>query len=87
MVKQKDMPAGKSDLPAGRRGKFEVEGTVIETLPNTMFRVKLEKNRVILAHLAGKMKIHHITVMPGDKVRVEMTPYDDNRGRIVYRHR
>ena len=67
--------------------KFEVEGEVTEKLPNTMFRVKLDDGQMILAHLAGKMRIHHIEVMPGDKVKIETTPYDKTKGRIVYRFR
>jgi len=65
--------------------KIEAEGTVIEALPNTMFRVELTDGRVILCHLSGKMRLHYIKVMPGDKVKVEMTPYDETKGRIVYR--
>jgi translation initiation factor IF-1 len=66
-------------------GKFEVEGKVKEALPNTMFRVEIEGGKIILCHLAGKMRIYRIKVMPGDNVRVEMTPYDSARGRIIYR--
>ena len=65
----------------------EIEGKVIEALPNTMFRVKLTDGRLVLCHLSGKMRINYIKIMPGDKVRVEMTPYDDKRGRIIYRLR
>lgn len=65
--------------------KFEVEGEVTETLPNTLFRVKLDGGRIILCYLSGKMRINYIRIMPGDRVKVEMTPYDENRGRIVYR--
>jgi translation initiation factor IF-1 len=65
--------------------KTMVEGTVVEALPNTMFRVELEPNRVILCTLAGKMRMHYIKVMPGDRVKVEMSPYDLTKGRIVYR--
>ena len=68
-----------------REAKIEFDGEVIESLPNTTFRVRLEDNRVIFCHLAGKMRIHHIKVMIGDKVRVEMTPYDETKGRIVKR--
>lgn len=67
------------------KGKIEAKGVVTEALPNTMFRVKLEDGRIILSHLSGKMRIHHIKVMPGDAVRVELTPYDKTKGRIVYR--
>lgn len=65
----------------------EVRGTVTEALPNTMFRVELEDGRVILATLRGKMRRHYIRILPGDKVRVEMTPYDEERGRIVWREK
>jgi translation initiation factor IF-1 len=68
-----------------QEGKTEVEGIVSESLPNTMFRVKLADGRVILCHLAGKMRMHFIRILPGDKVKVEMTPYDQMKGRIVYR--
>lgn len=67
--------------------KAEVEGVVTEALPNTMFRVELEDGRIILCHLSGKMRIHYIKVMPGDRVKVETTPYDETKGRIVYRCR
>ena len=62
-----------------------VEGEVVETLPNGMFRVKLESGHEILAHISGKMRIHFIRILPGDKVRVELSPYDLTRGRITYR--
>lgn len=65
----------------------EANGVILESLPNTTFKVKLEDGREILAHLAGKMRLHHITVMPGDQVKVQMSPYDKDRGRIVYRVR
>jgi translation initiation factor IF-1 len=60
-------------------------GQVLETLPNATFRVKLDEGKEVLCHLAGKLRLYHIRVLPGDKVTVEMTPYDDRRGRIVYR--
>lgn len=66
-------------------GTSEVIGQVIEALPNTMFRVKLNDGRIILCHLSGKMRINYIRIMPGDQVRVELTPYDQNKGRIVFR--
>lgn len=66
---------------------IEVEGIVTEALPSTMFRVKLENNAVILAHLSGKMKKNYIRIVPGDKVRVALSPYDLTKGRIVYRER
>lgn len=64
---------------------IEVQGTVVETLPNAMFRVKLDNGHVILAHISGKMRMHFIRILPGDKVTVEMSPYDLTRGRITYR--
>lgn len=65
----------------------EANGVVIEALPNTTFKVKLEDDREILAHLAGKMRLYRIKVMPGDQVKVQFSPSDLNRGRIVYRNR
>jgi len=64
---------------------IEVEGTVIETLPNAMFRVELENGHRVLAHISGKMRMHFITILPGDKVTIELSPYDLTRGRITYR--
>jgi len=64
---------------------IEVQGSVSETLPNAMFRVKLDNGHVILAHISGKMRMHFIRILPGDKVTVEMSPYDLTRGRITYR--
>lgn len=64
---------------------IEVEGTVVETLPNAMFRVELENGHRILAHISGKMRMHFIKILPGDKVTVELSPYDLTRGRIIYR--
>lgn len=64
---------------------IEVEGTVIEPLPNAMFRVELENGHKVLAHISGKMRMHFIKILPGDKVTVELSPYDLTRGRIVYR--
>lgn len=69
------------------QGSIEVEGVVREVLPNTLFRVEVEGGRLILCHLSGKMRIHFIKIMPGDRVRVEMTPYDKEKGRITYRLR
>jgi translation initiation factor IF-1 len=64
---------------------IEVEGTVIEPLPNAMFRVELENGHKVLAHISGKMRMHYIRILPGDKVVVELSPYDLTRGRITYR--
>lgn len=60
-------------------------GIVVETLPNATFKVRLDEGKEVLGHLAGKLRIYRIKILPGDKVQVEMTPYDENRGRIVYR--
>jgi translation initiation factor IF-1 len=67
--------------------KLEIDGEVTEALPNLLFRVTLENDHQLLAHLAGKMRRFRIRVLPGDKVRVEVSPYDLNRGRIVYRYK
>ena len=64
---------------------IEVEGTILESLPNAMFQVKLENGHVILAHISGKIRMNFIKILPGDRVTVELTPYDFNRGRITYR--
>jgi translation initiation factor IF-1 len=64
---------------------ISVEGTVVEPLPNAMFKVELDNKHVVLAHISGKMRMHFIRILPGDKVRVELSPYDLTRGRIVYR--
>jgi len=64
---------------------ISVEGTVVETLPNAMFRVKLENGHRVLAHISGKMRMHFIKILPGDRVMVELSPYDFSRGRITYR--
>jgi translation initiation factor IF-1 len=64
---------------------IETEGTVIETLPNAMFRVELANKHVILAHISGRMRKHFIRILPGDKVQVELSPYDLTKGRITYR--
>jgi translation initiation factor IF-1 len=66
---------------------IEVEGIVKEALPNTMFRVQLENEHIILAHLSGKMRKHYIRIVPGDSVKVALSPYDLNRGRIIFRER
>ena len=66
---------------------IEVEGTVVETLPNTNFKVELENGHQILAHISGKLRMNYIKILPGDKVRVEMSPYDLSKGRIVFRYK
>jgi len=69
------------------QGNLEIEGEVAECLSNTLFRVKLPNGRIVLCHLSGKMRLNYIRIMPGDKVKIEMTPYDLTRGRITYRVR
>ena len=64
---------------------LELEGTVVEALPNTVFMVELENGHKVLAHISGKMRMHFIRILPGDKVKVELSPYDLSRGRITYR--
>ena len=64
---------------------IEVEGTVVEALPNAMFQVELENGHIVLAHVSGKMRMNFIRILPGDKVTMELTPYDLNRGRTTYR--
>ena len=66
---------------------IEMEGTVVDTLPNTMFRVELENQHLVLAHVSGKMRKHYIRILTGDKVTVQLTPYDLSKGRIVFRAR
>lgn len=66
---------------------IKVEGVVSEVLPNTMFRVKLTNGHIILAHISGKMRMHFIKILPGDKVQVEMSPYDLSKGRITFREK
>jgi translation initiation factor IF-1 len=72
-------------MPKGEA--IEVTGSVLETLPNAMFRVQLDNGHKVLAHISGKMRMHYIKILPGDKVRVELSPYDLARGRIIYRER
>jgi translation initiation factor IF-1 len=66
---------------------IKVDGTIIETLPNASFKVELENGHVVLAHISGKMRMHFIKILPGDKVTVELSPYDLSRGRITYRYK
>ncbi|MDD3927108.1 MAG: translation initiation factor IF-1 [bacterium] len=68
-----------------KEGVIEMEGKIVETLPNAMFRVVLDNGHNILAHVSGKIRMHFIRILPGDRVKVELSPYDLNRGRIVYR--
>ena len=68
-----------------KQSAIEKEGTIIEALSNAMFRVELDNGHVIIAHISGKMRMHYIKILPGDKVRVEMSPYDLTKGRIIWR--
>ena len=70
-----------------KQGPIKVDGVITDTLPNAMFRVELENRHVVLAHISGKMRMHFIKILPGDKVTVELSPYDLTRGRIVYRYK
>jgi translation initiation factor IF-1 len=79
-------PADTAEFMA-KEDHIEMEGTVIETLPNTMFRVELDNGHVVTAHISGKMRKHYIRILRGDKVTVELTPYDLSKGRITYRAR
>jgi translation initiation factor IF-1 len=81
-------PGSKPLKPQGKMSKddvIEMEGAILETLPNTMFRVKLENGHVVTAHISGRMRKNYIRILTGDKVKVEMTPYDLTKGRITYR--
>ena len=87
------MPAGRkrntspTSGPKPTKEVIELEGTVLETLPNAQFKVELENGHVVLAHISGKMRMHYIRIIPGDRVVLEMTPYDLTKARITYRHR
>ncbi|MBQ0122052.1 MAG: translation initiation factor IF-1 [Bacteroidales bacterium] len=70
-----------------KQSAIEKEGTIIEALSNAMFRVELDNGHVIIAHISGKMRMHYIKILPGDKVRVEMSPYDLTKGRISFRYK
>ncbi len=70
-----------------KQPSIEQDGTIIEALSNAMFRVELENGHVIIAHISGKMRMHYIKILPGDKVKVEMSPYDLTKGRITYRYK
>ena len=72
---------------AVKEEKIEVEGEVVEALPSTMFRVQLDEGHTVLAAISGKMRKHYIRILPGDRVKVELSPYDLTRGRITFRHR
>ncbi len=85
LIQPKD--GGSARAFMSKEDHIEMEGTVIDTLPNTMFRVELENGHVITAHISGRMRKHYIRILTGDRVKVELTPYDLSKGRIVYRGR
>ncbi len=70
-----------------KKDLIRLDGTVVESLPNTMFRVRLDNGHIVLAHISGKMRLHYIKIVPGDRVAIEFSPYDLDRGRIVYRYK
>ena len=70
-----------------KQSAIEQDGTIVEALSNAMFRVELENGHQIIAHISGKMRMHYIKILPGDKVSIEMSPYDLTKGRITYRHK
>jgi translation initiation factor IF-1 len=80
-------PLGGTSLAKPKEDAIVLEGTVIEPLPNAMFRVELDNGHKVLAHISGKMRMHYIRILPGDRVQVELTPYDLARGRITYRYK
>lgn len=80
------MAKNKEKAPQKEEG-IQVEGAVIEPLPNAMFRVELDNGHRVLAHISGKMRMHYIRILPGDRVLVELSPYDLTRGRVIYRYK
>jgi translation initiation factor IF-1 len=68
-----------------KKDLIQLEGTIVESLPNAMFRVEMDDGHKVLAHISGKMRMYHIRILPGDRVTIEFSPYDLNRGRIIYR--
>ena len=80
-------PTRRNVLPKNKEDAIVLEGKVTESLPNAMFRVELDNGHEVLAHISGKMRMHYIRILPGDKVQVELTPYDLTRGRITYRYK
>jgi translation initiation factor IF-1 len=76
-----------STLPKPKEDAIVMEGTILEALPNAMFKVGLENGHKVLAHISGKMRMHYIRILPGDRVQIELTPYDLTRGRITYRYK
>ena len=70
-----------------KQGLIEQDGTIVEALSNAMFRVELENGHQVISHISGKMRMHYIKILPGDKVKIEMSPYDLSKGRIIYRYK
>ncbi len=87
MAKQRDPEKKRNQEESGKEDAIEVMATVLETLPNAMFRVQLDNKHEVLAHISGRMRKNFIRILPGDKVAVELSPYDLSRGRIVYRYK
>ena len=81
------MAKNKEKTAVPKEEGIQVEGTVKETLPNAMFKVELDNGHEVLAHISGKMRMHYIRILPGDRVLVELSPYDLTRGRVVYRYK
>jgi translation initiation factor IF-1 len=86
-TKRGEPPAEKSADGSGKEEAIQVEATVLEPLPNAMFRVEMDNKHKVLAHISGRMRKHFIRILPGDRVLVELSPYDLSRGRIVYRYK
>ena len=82
-----DNPFDQDSRSLPKKDAIEIEGTVVEPLPNAMFRVELDNGHKVLAHISGKMRMHYIRILPGDRVLVELSPYDLTRGRVVYRYK
>ena len=87
MPPQKSVSSWRFALAKPKEDAIVMEGTVVEPLPNAMFRVELDNGHKVLAHISGKMRMHYIRILPGDKVVVELSPYDLTRGRITYRYK
>jgi translation initiation factor IF-1 len=86
-LRHPSVPIGRIVLPKPKEDAIVLEGTIVESLPNAMFRVELENGHKVLAHISGKMRMHYIRILPGDKVQVELSGYDLTRGRITYRYK
>ena len=86
-MRQKRTPRRNETPTDDKERGLQMEGTVVETLPNAMFRVQVGEGHVVLAHVSGKMRMHFIKILPGDRVAVELSPYDLARGRITYRYK